>query len=138
MPAGALAVAACNLYPDMKATVVDLPHVIDLAQRHFTAAPYVRDPQLLQRVAWSGADFFADPDGVPPADVYVLSRILHDWEEAKCVQLLRLVHAKLPPGGALLVCEMLLSDDGAGPTPALLQVGTLTHLSDDDCAITSK
>lgn len=36
---GALAAAACGIYPEMKAVVVDLPHVVEKAQQHFSQRP---------------------------------------------------------------------------------------------------
>jgi acetylserotonin N-methyltransferase len=36
-------------------------------------------------------------------------------------RLLRAVHQRLPPGGALLVAEKLLDDDRAGPARAVFQ-----------------
>lgn len=36
---GALAIAACSLYPTLKAIVVDLAHVVDKAQAHFGSRP---------------------------------------------------------------------------------------------------
>ena len=42
-------------------------------------------------------DFFRSP--LPPADLYVLARVLHDWADAACVELLRRVRGALRPGG---------------------------------------
>lgn len=36
---GALAAAACSIYPEMKAVVIDMPHVIDKALQHFSQRP---------------------------------------------------------------------------------------------------
>ncbi|XP_072850601.2 acetylserotonin O-methyltransferase-like [Pogona vitticeps] len=60
-----------------------------------------------------GGDFFEDP--VPEADLYILARILHDWEDEKCVQLLTKLHQACRPGGGVLVIEMLLNEDRCGP-----------------------
>ena len=74
---GALAAAACELYPRMRAVVFDLPGVITKAQQHFAAAPGVQG--LGDRVSWVAGDFFAESQeaGLPAGDLYVLSRILH-------------------------------------------------------------
>lgn len=50
------------------------------------------------RLSWHAGDFFAPPEQLPDGDLVVLSRILHDWEEARCLKLLRTVHDKLPVG----------------------------------------
>lgn len=74
---GALAAAACELYPRMRAVVFDLPGVVTKAQQHFAAAPGVQG--LGDRVSWVAGDFFAESQeaGLPAGDLYVLSRILH-------------------------------------------------------------
>ncbi len=64
-------------------------------------------------------DFFADP--LPPADLYGLGRILHDWNEEKIHRLLVKIRAALPANGALLVGEKLLDDDKLGPVPGQMQ-----------------
>jgi len=34
---------------------------------------------------------------VPPADAYMVKRILHGWSDAECVQILSTVHQAAPP-----------------------------------------
>lgn len=43
-------------------------------------------------------DFFKDP--LPEADLYILARVLHDWTDMRCSQLLARVHRACKPGGA--------------------------------------
>ena len=40
---------------------------------------------LADRIDVVGGDFFK---AVPPADLYVLKMILHDWDDDRCVQIL--------------------------------------------------
>jgi acetylserotonin O-methyltransferase len=110
---GHLATEACRRYPGLKATVFDLPPVIASA-REFVASTPVAD-----RVALAAGDFFADP--LPPADLYSLGRILHDWSADKIRALLSKIFAALPPGGGLLIAERLLNEDKSGPLKAQLQ-----------------
>jgi len=110
---GHLAIAACERYPQLRATVFDLPPVIGMA-REYVAASEARD-----RFDLVAGDFFHDP--LPEADLYSLGRILHDWPEDRIRSLLSRIYTALPPGGALLVAEKLLDEDKSGPTPALLQ-----------------
>ncbi|MBM3785716.1 MAG: homocysteine methyltransferase [Acidobacteria bacterium] len=105
---GHLALAFLDRYPHAKATVFDLPNVIPLA-REMTRG----------RVECIAGDFFADP--LPPADCYAVSRILHDWSEAKIAVLLDKIHAALPENGVLLIGEMLLDGDRRGPVAAFMQ-----------------
>jgi acetylserotonin N-methyltransferase len=87
---GHLAAAAAHRYPGMHTTVFDLPAVAKIFP-HVTAG-----------------DFFADP--LPPADLYAVGRILHDWSEEKIQRLLKKVWEALPVGGGLLVAEKLLEN----------------------------
>ncbi len=104
---GHLAMAARSRYPNMQASVFDLPRVVGYAR------DFARNIELIS------GDFFDDP--LPPADLYAVGRILHDWGEDKIRRLLVKVHQALPPGGALIVAEKLLDDDKTGPAPALMQ-----------------
>lgn len=110
---GHLAIAACEAYASLRATVLDLGAVSDLA-RECIAKSAVAD-----RVAFQPGDFFAD--GLPPADLYAIGRILHDWNLDQCIRLLTRIHQALPSDGALLIAETLLDDDHTGPRHALMQ-----------------
>jgi acetylserotonin N-methyltransferase len=105
---GHLALAAVDAYPRMTAAVFDLPGAIDFA-REFAG----------DRIDLIAGDFFKDD--LPPADLYAVGRILHDWSEHKIPRLLAKVHASLPKGGALLIAEILLDDDKTGPVDAHMQ-----------------
>lgn len=110
---GHLAIAACQRYPSLRATVLDLPQAVPLAQK-ITAASNVAD--RLQVVA---GDFFVDP--LPSADLYSLGRILHDWSLDKIQRLLQKICDSLPPGGGLLIAEKMLLEDKSGPSWAQMQ-----------------
>lgn len=85
---GHLADAARARYPHLQTAVFDLPAVARLC------------PGTI------AGDFFTDP--LPEADLYSLSRVLHDWSEEKIRQLLSKIYAALPQGGGLLIGEKLL------------------------------
>jgi acetylserotonin O-methyltransferase len=105
---GHLALAARDRYPDMKATLFDLPSVIEVAKE------FVAD-----RVSLVAGDFFDDP--LPPGDLYAVGRILHDWTKEKIVALLSKIYAALPRSGALLIAEKLLKEDRSGAVTTHLQ-----------------
>ncbi|KAM9032367.1 A-kinase anchor protein 17A isoform 4-T4 [Sarcophilus harrisii] len=65
-----------------------------------------------------GGDFFRDP--IPEADLYILARILHDWADNKCIQLLKNIHHACRPGCGVLVVETLLAEDKRGPLTSQL------------------
>ncbi|MGA2596530.1 MAG: methyltransferase [Bryobacteraceae bacterium] len=85
---GHLAEAARARYPHLRTTVFDLP----IVKKAY--------PETI------AGDFFIDP--LPPADLYALGRILHDWSEPKIRTLLRKIYDALPKDGALLVAEKLV------------------------------
>ena len=110
---GHLAIAACRRYPSLQAVVFDLPGALPLAREIVGASP------AADRIELVAGDFFVDP--LPEADLYALGRILHDWSEAKILDLLRRVLDRLPAGGAVLIAEKLLDDDKRGPRWAQMQ-----------------
>ncbi|MFF4413199.1 methyltransferase [Streptosporangium sp. NPDC001559] len=55
-------------------------------------------------------DFFTE---VPKGDVYLLKRILHDWEDDQCVTILRNCHTAMRPGGRILVIDAVVPPGNA-------------------------
>lgn len=58
-----------------------------------------------------GGDFFAE---VPPADVYLVSMILHDWDDDACLRLLRSIARSASHGTRLVALEFVVPP-GDGP-----------------------
>lgn len=57
-------------------------------------------------------DFFeAVPEG---GDCYLLSNILHDWNDDRCKDILRRIHEAAAPGARVLVLETVLPDEQDG------------------------
>jgi acetylserotonin N-methyltransferase len=110
---GHLAIAACERFPQLRGAVFDLPRVTPMAREMVGRSP-ARD-----RIEVLDGDFFTDE--LPAADLYALGRILHDWTDEKCALLLRKIARRLPSGGALLVVEKFLAEDGVGPVSANMQ-----------------
>ncbi len=110
---GHLAIAACERYPHLRAAVFDLPRVIEVARERIGLTP------AASRIELIAGDFFRDD--LPEADLFAVSRILHDWTDEKVATMLAKVCRRLPPGGGLLIAEKLLAEDKSGPVPALMQ-----------------
>ncbi|WBB79102.1 methyltransferase [Micromonospora sp. WMMD882] len=117
--AGAFPVELCRRYPQLRATVFDLPHVRAKAEEKITAAG------LADRIGTASGNFLTDPALPTGHDVILLSMILHDWNETQNRAILARCHAALPPGGAIVVCELLLDDDRTGPRSAALMGMTM-------------
>ena len=110
---GHLAIAACQRYPELRATVFDLPGASEIAKEIVGASP------VADRVKVLAGDFFTD--ALPEGDLFAVGRILHDWSEGKILTLLRKAFERLPSGGGLLIAEKLLDDDKLGPRSAQMQ-----------------
>ncbi|KAM7177459.1 acetylserotonin O-methyltransferase-like isoform 2-T2 [Macrochelys suwanniensis] len=109
--AGGLAQECISLYPNSTVTIYDLPKVVQVAKERFV-------PPEEHRITFHEGDFFKDP--IPEADLYILARILHDWADDKCMQLLAKIHKACKPGGGVLLVETLLNEDKTGPLDAQL------------------
>ena len=51
--------------------------------------------------------------------VILLSMIMHYWSEADDRAILRKCFDALAPGGAVVICELLVNDEKTGPSPAV-------------------
>lgn len=97
---GAMLAAILTAHPDLRGTVVDKSEVIEEAKQRMTALG------MSDRCTFEPADFFTHvPQG---GDVYVLSRILHDWDDDRCTDILRNCRSAMKPDGRLLIVERLL------------------------------
>ncbi|XP_058569384.1 probable bifunctional dTTP/UTP pyrophosphatase/methyltransferase protein isoform X2 [Neofelis nebulosa] len=86
---GALARELAREYPRLKVTVFDLPEVIEHVSSFH---PEGRQPERLRFVP---GDFFKDD--LPDAQLYILSRILHDWADDRVHELLSRVSRSCKP-----------------------------------------
>ncbi len=84
------------------------------------AAGKVAAAGLADRIDTVVGNFLHEPALPAGYDVLLLSMILHDWDEPTDRQLLAKCHAALPPGGALVISELLLNADRTGPPDAAL------------------
>lgn len=111
---GAFPITLCRRYPNLTATVLDLPHACEFAQAR------IRDAGLADTVDTIAADFLADEALPGGYDVMLLSHVLHDWDSATGRALLGKCWQALPSGGALVVCELMLNPERTGPPVAAL------------------
>lgn len=103
-----LPIIVLTVHPQLSGISFDLPVVGPLAEES------IADAGLADRLRVASGDMFADP--LPPgADVITLSMILHDWDDERCLLILERCHAALADGGAILVLEGLMNDEGTGP-----------------------
>ena len=107
---GAHAIGAAQRWPQLAVTMLDLPNVCRLAEE------YISQAELSERVVCQAADMWRDP--YPESDAHFYSQIFHDWSRAECRELARKSWASLPPGGLVIVHEVLYDDDKRGPLRA--------------------
>lgn len=90
---GSLLVALLNRQPGLRGIVFDLPET-------------VRDESALgDRIEFVEGDFF---ERVPEGDVYVLSTILHDWDDEHATKILRTIRAAAKPESRLLIVDSVV------------------------------
>lgn len=95
-------------HPAVRGVLFDLPDVVDRAK------PLLAEAGVADRCETAGGSFF---EGVPAgADAYVLSAVLHDWDDARSLEILRRCRAAIPADGTLLISEPVLPD---GPEPSI-------------------
>jgi SAM-dependent methyltransferase len=101
--------AILERYPRVRAVLYDLPGAV--------AAARIQLARFSDRVEYIEGDFF---DAVPPATTYVLTHILHDWDDERALRILANIGRSIAPNGRLLVAEALSEEDPNTWSPASL------------------
>lgn len=109
---GTLLAAILQAHGHLRGVLLDQPRVVADAATVFRAAGAADRCEIVP------GDFFRSvPDG---ADAYILANVLHDWDDAHSVRILRACRQAMASGGRVLVIERLIPDDPASAVPALL------------------
>jgi hypothetical protein len=93
----------CSLlikYPYLKGTVLELPSVIANKALLWADKRGVGD-----RCTYVPGDMFQE---VPPADAYMVKRVIHDWNDQECLQILSTMHRAAPQHGRVLIIEQVV------------------------------
>ncbi len=92
---GSLLTALLERQPGLRGIVFDLPET-------------VRDEALLgDRIRFVAGSFF---ESVPEGDVYLLSTILHDWNDESAAAILRTIRTGAPSHARLILFEAVIPD----------------------------
>jgi hypothetical protein len=106
---GSLLSALLPRYPQMKAILFDLGHVVGRAKENLKAAG------LAERCSFIEGSFFASiPAG---ADAYLFRHIIHDWTDEQCIQILVHCRKVIPAHGKLLIADCVVPA-GNAPSPS--------------------
>jgi hypothetical protein len=106
---GALLAAILAANPALRGVLFDQPHVVA------GAGPLLEQAGVADRCEVVGGSFF---EGVPEgADAYLLKSIVHDWDDASAIEILRKCRAAMADTGRLLLVERGIRP-GNEPDPA--------------------
>jgi hypothetical protein len=114
---GELVAAVLNAAPRAHGILFDQPHVVPTARQHLESVG------LGGRCKVIGGDFLT---AVPAAgDLYILSRVIHDWNDSGAQLILTNCRRAMRLGGAVVVLEQVVP---AGNAPSLSKRMDLTQL----------
>lgn len=115
---GHYALAFCRRYPQLRATILDLPAAVD------AAAPILTETAVNGRVTHRSGDATTDDLGENAWDLVFMSHLVHHFDETTNAALLRRAGRALRPGGVLAILDVLrpVSPAATGQTGALLDL----------------
>jgi O-methyltransferase domain len=103
---GNLLAAILSHHRKLRGILFDLPHVVH------DAPALIKARGLTDRIAIQSGNFF---ESVPATNgAYLLSHIIHNWSEARCLTILGNCRRVMTPNSRLLIIEMVLP---TGNTP---------------------
>jgi hypothetical protein len=97
---GSLLAAILRANTHMKGLLFDMPQVIAGAGERLEAEG------VAERCELASGDFFQSvPEG---ADAYLMKHIIHDWDDARALAILKNCHRAMPETGKLLLVEVVI------------------------------
>ena len=108
---GVFMIAFAQAHPALTSTIMDLAEMCTIAGR------YIDEAGVRGRVDTRAVDMFREawPQGY---DAVFMSNVWHDWNFTTCAWLAKQAYEILPPGGRIMLHEMLLDDGGNGSATA--------------------
>ena len=105
---GALMAAILGAVPGPSGVLDDRPAVVGKDRPAFEATG------VAERCKLVGGDFF---EAVPAGgDAHLLSQILHDWDDERCIRILVNIRRAMASDGRLLVVEVVLPETVGRPS----------------------
>jgi len=97
--------------------------VADLSFNMHSAEINIKEKQCESRCKVYECDFFKEIPG--GSDLYVLSNILHDWDDDACVRILTNCRKAMKKNSILLIIEMIIPDNNEPAVAKLLDLEVL-------------
>jgi hypothetical protein len=106
---GSKSLAILKRHPHLEALVVDRAQVVREAEQHWTGR---EAPALLARLSFQAGDLFESvPAATSARDIYLLSAVLHGFDDDSCVKALRnIAGACAGTGARIALMEMVLPE----------------------------
>jgi SAM-dependent methyltransferase len=109
---GVTLAAILRTHTDLHGTLFDLPDVAGAAQQRLESA------DVAARCRVVGGDAFRSvPQG---GDLYLLSRVIHDWDDESAVRILRSCRTAMNHDGSLVLVEAVIPDRATDQPAAIL------------------
>lgn len=111
---GAMLAAVLRSHPHLQGTLVDLPHVVA------AAGPVLEEAGVADRVTLAPGSFF---DPLPDSgDVYLLSRVIGNWNDADSLRILRNVRSVMGPDDRMVIVGQTPSENDRTNYPRQLDL----------------
>jgi hypothetical protein len=102
---GQMLASILQAHPSLHGVLFDLPHVVK------GAPPLLEAAGVADRCEVIGGDAFtAVPEGL---ETYLLSRVIHDWDDEHAIALLTRCHQAMRPQGKVLLVERVILTDSS-------------------------
>src|SRR5205823_1379390 len=101
---GFFSVALCRRYPQLQSTILELPQAI----KH--AAPLLEKEGMGDRVRHRAGNALTDDLGVDQYDLVFMAAVVHHFDDASNLQLMKRIARALRPAGIVAVWEPLRQD----------------------------
>jgi hypothetical protein len=97
---GFLLTGILQKHSDVRGILIDLPQVVEAAK------PRIKSLALAKRCDTASSNIF---EAVPAADNYVMKHVIHDWDDAKSVQILENCAKAMRGKGKVIVIDMVIA-----------------------------
>jgi predicted O-methyltransferase YrrM len=109
---GGVSIAICNKYPQMKATVADLPKVVQLAER------FIKEAGMSDRISVSATDLCLNsPEG--KYDVAILRAVIQTLSKEQAQMSVKCISQSMLPGGRIFIFGSVLENSRLAPPSSL-------------------